>query len=362
MKIIPQTGGTDTITRYLGPDAEVASTGVWTKYVHDDIKRKGTGPGAAAFYHHRDHLKSIRVITDAAGNEASRTVYRAFGEKAVETGTDIEPKGYIGERHDAETGYLFLNARFYDPMLGRFISPDWWDPNKPGVGTNRYAYAHNDPVNKSDANGHSALDLHSNPTPYNIWEATKSQINESLDRGQISQSIANAMHSVADAKFSLESGGGNNHWAGAASSAVNGVAAAAILGGATSRLNSALGSAATKGPPNPAGQHGKADHKAKVQELSDKAKAELKGGERVLEGKGLQGHKSPRRPDVQIVDTNGKARKVFEAERNPTHKRNVEREKDYDKRGIDHETHGVGAGAGKGKSDSKSKSDPSDPT
>jgi hypothetical protein len=40
-------------------------------------------------------------------------------------------------------------------MLGRFISPDWWDPNKEGVGTNRYAYAHNDPVNKSDANGHA---------------------------------------------------------------------------------------------------------------------------------------------------------------------------------------------------------------
>jgi hypothetical protein len=41
-----------------------------------------------------------------------------------------------------------------DPVLGRFISPDWYDPSEPGVGTNRYAYAHNDPVNKSDRNGH----------------------------------------------------------------------------------------------------------------------------------------------------------------------------------------------------------------
>jgi hypothetical protein len=41
-------------------------------------------------------------------------------------------------------------------MLGRFISPDWWDPNKEGVGTNRYSYAHNDPVNKADANGHES--------------------------------------------------------------------------------------------------------------------------------------------------------------------------------------------------------------
>jgi hypothetical protein len=42
-----------------------------------------------------------------------------------------------------------------DPLLGRFISPDDWDPTLPGVGTNRYAYAGNDPVNKSDKNGHS---------------------------------------------------------------------------------------------------------------------------------------------------------------------------------------------------------------
>ncbi|WP_312404246.1 RHS repeat-associated core domain-containing protein, partial [Rhizobium sp.] len=64
-------------------------------------------------------------------------------------------KGYIGERFDAETGLMYLNARYYDPAFGRFISPDDWDPTLEGVGTNRYAYAQNDPVNKSDPNGHS---------------------------------------------------------------------------------------------------------------------------------------------------------------------------------------------------------------
>lgn len=39
----------------------------------------------------------------------------------------------------------------------RFISPDTMDPTLPGVGTNRYAYALNDPINKSDANGHLAV-------------------------------------------------------------------------------------------------------------------------------------------------------------------------------------------------------------
>jgi len=41
----------------------------------------------------------------------------------------------------------------------RYISPDDWDPTLPGVGTNRYAYSENDPINKSDPNGHNDLDL-----------------------------------------------------------------------------------------------------------------------------------------------------------------------------------------------------------
>jgi|GEM_PF-2336106 len=48
-----------------------------------------------------------------------------------------------------------LAAPFGSTANARFISPDDWDPTKEGVGTNRYAYAQNDPVNKSDPNGHS---------------------------------------------------------------------------------------------------------------------------------------------------------------------------------------------------------------
>ncbi len=44
-----------------------------------------------------------------------------------------------------------------DPAFGRFISPDDWDPVLEGVWTNRYAYAENDPVNRSDRNGHISI-------------------------------------------------------------------------------------------------------------------------------------------------------------------------------------------------------------
>jgi hypothetical protein len=44
-----------------------------------------------------------------------------------------------------------------DPRLARFVSPDDWDPTLSGVGTNRYAYAGNEPVNKADNNEHVAI-------------------------------------------------------------------------------------------------------------------------------------------------------------------------------------------------------------
>jgi RHS repeat-associated protein len=140
-------------TLYPTPDVEVdtAQTGpaAYTRYPHMDVKVVGT----TAFFLHRDHLASVRAVTDATGAIAEDTRYAAYGERTNAAFTT--QKGYIGERHDPETGLIYLNARYLDPLFGRFISPDDWDPTKEGVGTNRYAYAHNDPVNKSDPNGHA---------------------------------------------------------------------------------------------------------------------------------------------------------------------------------------------------------------
>ena len=110
---------------------------------------------------------------------------------------------------------------------------------------------------------------------------------------------------------------------------------------------------APKSPPNPYGNQGKQDHKDKISELRDKALTEAKKGETVETGTRIKGHDSARMPDVQIIDAEGKTRKVSEAERNPTHKRNQSREAEYDRLGIENETHGVGQGKGKGEIRSK---------
>jgi RHS repeat-associated protein len=83
-------------------------------------------------------------------------ICRPFGgEIAVQQPLSLEEtKGFIGERFDADAGLQYLNARYYDPKLGLFTQPDWWEVTAPGVGTNRYAYSFNDPVNLNDPGGH----------------------------------------------------------------------------------------------------------------------------------------------------------------------------------------------------------------
>ncbi len=54
---------------------------------------------------------------------------------------------------------LSLAAEQAATAQARFISPDTMDPTLPGVGTNRYSYSDNDPVNKSDPNGHNSDDV-----------------------------------------------------------------------------------------------------------------------------------------------------------------------------------------------------------
>lgn len=100
---------------------------------------------------HTDHKGSVRLTTDARGAITQRFSRYPFGQRfAVNLNQEID---FIGERFDAETGLIYLNARYFDPRIGRFISPDPTDVTELGVGVNRYAYSGNDPVNKLDKSG-----------------------------------------------------------------------------------------------------------------------------------------------------------------------------------------------------------------
>jgi len=110
---------------------------------------------------HRDQLSSTVMITDANADWGIERVYAPFGvDKEWNNASAVDPLpediGFIGERKDAVSGLHYLNARYYDPGLRMFIQPDWFEVTEPEVGTNRYAYSGNDPVNLRDPGGNQS--------------------------------------------------------------------------------------------------------------------------------------------------------------------------------------------------------------
>ncbi len=71
-------------------------------------------------------------------------------------------RDFTGQRRDA-TGLLFYNARYYDPQLGRFLSPDTIAPAKEVPQTrNRYSYVLNNPLKYVDPSGHCFVNAQNN--------------------------------------------------------------------------------------------------------------------------------------------------------------------------------------------------------
>ena len=67
---------------------------------------------------------------------------------------ELNPFRYRGYVYDTETGWYYLQSRYYDPEVGRFISADVFLSTGQGVlGYNTYAYCLNNPVNRIDGNG-----------------------------------------------------------------------------------------------------------------------------------------------------------------------------------------------------------------
>lgn len=146
----------DLTTRYLGDDYEIEVGGPSHRSVLVGDIVVARSDGKTTTWVHTDHLGSIQAETDASGEEVRRKTYRPHGDVSSSEGTARDDaRGYIAQRHDL-SGLLYLHARYYDPELGRFISPDSIISGTDTIGLNRYAYGDNDPINKKDVNGHWA--------------------------------------------------------------------------------------------------------------------------------------------------------------------------------------------------------------
>lgn len=132
-----------------------------------------TGLPAGTVYYSHNHLGSGALVTDSAGNEIFRITYTEYGEidlhnsgkwnAATEeferTVSDAEiaitAVKYTGQEYDPETGFYYYNARYFDPQLGVFTTPDTeFDANAGSFGFNRHMYVAGNPIMYSDPSGH----------------------------------------------------------------------------------------------------------------------------------------------------------------------------------------------------------------
>lgn len=122
----------------------------------------------AQYIYLKDIQGDITAIADRDGNVICRYYYDAYGnQKIVKSDkdsdiADINPFRYRGYFYDTESGFYYLNARYYDPRTGRFISPDdtsILDQTKSQLnGLNLYMYCGDNPVMRVDPTGRAWWD------------------------------------------------------------------------------------------------------------------------------------------------------------------------------------------------------------
>jgi RHS repeat-associated protein len=109
--------------------------------------------GDVLTYVHADHLSGASLMSDVSGNSLGTIKYEPFGSTRSITGAIPTDKLFTGQRLDG-TGLYYFKARYYDPNIGRFLSPDsimadLYDPQS----LNRYSYVLNSPLRYNDPTG-----------------------------------------------------------------------------------------------------------------------------------------------------------------------------------------------------------------
>ena len=160
-------------------ELEVADgTSTWTTYVRAQGRTVAmvtrvegkAGSGQTVYFHH-DHLGSVTACSDAYGNLVREMSYDIWGQRrnpddwtcyldqSVSGAPDAH--GFCGHEHLDVLGMVNMDGRMYDPVLGRFLSPDPFvqAPDTP-LGLNRYAYCMNNPLSLTDPSGYSWFSRH----------------------------------------------------------------------------------------------------------------------------------------------------------------------------------------------------------
>ena len=115
--------------------------------------------GNTTYYYITNLQGDVMGLMDSTGNLVVSYEYSAYGVRTVTLGDgttaeNLNPLTYRGYVYDSETGLYYLQSRYYDPVVGRFINADGLVATGQGLtGNNMFAYCGNNPVNRADPSG-----------------------------------------------------------------------------------------------------------------------------------------------------------------------------------------------------------------
>jgi RHS repeat-associated protein len=174
-----QIGGGATTTypsRFFSVATSTNGKGTSTEYIYAGNELVATIEGtstasAVTRYMHPDHLGSTNVVSDQSMNAVQTLDYYPYGGTRIDSGTDVSQREFIGQFYDEQNSLSYLNARYYEPARGQFLSQD---PVHLAIGTpavesltgqsqkavlsdpqllNSYSYAKNNPIRFKDPDG-----------------------------------------------------------------------------------------------------------------------------------------------------------------------------------------------------------------
>jgi RHS repeat-associated protein len=152
------TGGATTYYYYEdeGLAAEQVGSTIQAAYAYLPASGHGTNPlflktGGNYYYYQNDHLGTPQRLSDSTGNVVWAADYTTYGNATVRpTSTVTNNLRFPGQYYDAETGLHYNHRRYYDPAIGRYLTPD---PIGISGGLNAYQYARGNPTNWIDPTG-----------------------------------------------------------------------------------------------------------------------------------------------------------------------------------------------------------------
>ena len=158
-------------------------------------------------YVHTDALGSVVAMTDASGAVIETTQeYEPYGQQLVPAVQD--GPGYTGHVQDAATGLVYMQQRYYDPAIGRFLSVDPVTALSDPVGMfNRYKYAANNPYRFTDPDGRQeraygaavGLMLRDKPEAMRVWEGGEAAATTEGSGAEQGAAMGEAVGEFADA-------------------------------------------------------------------------------------------------------------------------------------------------------------------